>query len=237
MVMTSHNLEIFPGMFLPSPIPGSFPGHGDPVIIVAPLDVFPDEILPAKEREKSVAMTSREARERFLAGRRLIRGVIRRWFGTEAAETPIHLDNAGKPFLSREGMPCFSITHSGELVAAVFCCKAAGIDLESEREVDAPALARRFFSKREATLVKGNGDKELFFRLWVCREAAIKGNGLGMASLLAETEVLSPLKEPPLAVMVKRESWHTFPFTLAHGYHGAVAFSEQPKVILWCDLR
>jgi len=134
-------------------------------------------------------------------------------------------------------MPCFSISHSGELVAAVFSSKAAGIDLESERDVDAAALARRFFSEREAALVMGIGDKELFFRLWVCREAAIKGNGRGMASLLAGTEVLSPLTEPPLSVMVLGESWQTLPFTLAHGYHGAVAFRELPQVILWCDLR
>jgi len=237
MMMTSHNFEKIPGMFLPSPIPGSSPVNGNAVIVIASLNVFSEEDLSLEEREKSVSMIANESRARFLAGRRLIRGVIRRWFGAEAAEAPIAPDDEGKPFLKGEGMPCFSISHSGELVAAVFSDKAVGIDLELQRNVDAPALARRFFSQREADLVEGGGDKDLFIRLWVSREAAIKGNGRGMASLLSSTEVLEPLKEQPLSVLVQGESWQTVPFTLAHGYHGAVAFRELPRVILWCDLR
>jgi 4'-phosphopantetheinyl transferase len=239
-MMTSHNLknmEKIPGMFLPSPIPGSFAGHGHAMVVIGTLDVFSDETPSLDEREKAASMTSDEGRARFLAGRRLVRGVIRRWFGTETADAPIHHDVAGKPFLQGEEMPLFSISHSGELVAAVFSEKASGIDLELERDVDAAALARRFFSQSEAALLEGDCDQDLFFRLWVCREAAIKGNGRGMASLLAGTEVLSPMTEIPYSVMVQGESWQTIPFNLAHGYHGAVAFRELPQVILWCDLR
>ncbi len=239
-MMTSHNLkkmEKIPGIFLPSPIPGTFAGRGHAMIVIASLDVFSEQQTSLEEREKAASMTSEKARSRFLAGRRLVRGVIRRWFGTEASDAFMDQDVEGKPFLQGEGMPCFSISHSGELVAAVFSDKAVGIDLELNRDVDTAALARRFFSTREAALVEGDGDKDLFFRLWVCREAAIKGNGLGMASLLAGTEVLSPLTEPPFSVMVQGDSWQTLPFTLEYGYHGAVAFRELPQVILWCDLR
>ncbi len=239
-MMTSHklkNMEKIPGMFLPSPIPGTFAGHSNAMIVIGTLDIFSDEKPSLDEREKAASMTSDDARARFLAGRRLVRGVISHWFGTEVSGAPMDQDVAGKPFLQGEGMPCFSISHSGELVAAVFSDKAAGIDLELERDVDAAALARRFFSQSEAALLEGDCDKNLFFRLWVSREAAMKGNGRGMASLLAETEVLSPMTEPPHSVMVQGESWQTLPFTLAHGYHGAVAFREMPQVILWCDLR
>lgn len=237
MMMTSHNSEKIPGRFVTSPLSGCFSGNGNAVIVIAALDVFPGEKLSLEERKKSAAMSSPEARHRFLAGRRLVRGVIREWFGTDAADAPVCEDDAGKPFLQWEGMPCFSISHSGKLVAAVFCKNAAGIDLELERDIDAPALASRFFSPREASLVEREGDKSLFFRLWVCREAAIKGNGRGMASLLAGTEVVAPGEESPLTVRTGDESWQTFPFTLSHGYQGAVAFRDPPEVILWCDLR
>lgn len=133
-------------------------------------------------------------------------------------------------------MPRVSIAHSGELVALLFGTVDCGIDLELAREVATQDLARRFFSPREAALLEGEDTADLFFRLWCCREAAIKADGRGMASLIGATEVVdSGAEECP--VSVQGVSWGTFPWVLSGGYHGAVAFREVPRVILWCDLR
>jgi 4'-phosphopantetheinyl transferase len=165
-----------------------------------------------------------------------VRGVISAWFAMEGSDVPIQLSDGGKPYVAVKAMPRFSISHSADLVAAVFYESDAGIDLEVERSLDHVALARRFFSQQEAESVATSENSSLFFRLWTCREAAIKAIGKGMASLLESTRVTGDAGES-VRVDCGGVSWQVIPLKLDGGYHAAVGFGDTPRAIRWCDLR
>lgn len=222
--------------FKNSPLPGLLPPADEAVIVVAGISVFREVTVSKEEELRAAAMRADNARSLFLAGRRLVRGILSQWLGITAADVPITLAASGRPSLQGEGMPCFSISHSGDLVAALFSHADAGIDLERERPVDVASLARRFFSTGEAAALSRSCEAAEFFRLWTCREAAIKADGRGMGSLLARTGA-APLDNGLVSVEIEGVPWTAFPWALDGGYHGAVAFREPPGLIRWCDLR
>lgn len=223
-------------LFRVSPLPEHPPGEGEALLVIAPLDVFQGVVISPEERERASLMKSMEAGNRFVAARRVVRGLFSKWSRIDPSEIPVCIDPGGKPFVAVEGMPSFSISHSGDLVAVLVAPGDAGIDLELERPVDASALARRFFSEEEALLVERSTDPSVFFQLWVCREAAIKADGRGMASLLEGMTTMRE-KEGGIRVSGGGREWRTIPWSISGGYLGAVAFPETPRVILWCDLR
>ncbi len=237
--MTSHYLEKLPVFFTPSGIPEASPEDGEAVIIIAGIpDIIPVE-LPAEELRRADSITHQESRSRYLAGRYLLRGVLAQWLGVRPRDLPVALTPSGKPFLSHNGMPRFSISHTAHIIAVIYSPLVVGIDLEQERPVDLSALARRFFSSEEADYIEQSGAVPDFFRLWSCREAAIKGDGRGLASLLSSTKVQPHgiRSGEQIRVVIEEISWSAIPWILAGGIHGAVAFREVPGVIRWCDLR
>lgn len=213
--------------------------HGEIIVALGDLGVFAGTPLSSGERERAASMSSEEARLRFTAARRLLRSVVSRWWAIAASDLEIIPDENGKPHVATPDPIHFSITHSSGCVAVAFSRSEVGLDLECIRKVDAPALARRFFSAEEATACEHSADHELFFRLWTCREAAIKGDGRGLSKLLGVTRVVSLNggKEDPMEVLIDEERWHAIPWKVDAETHGALAFRNKPSLISWCDLR
>jgi phosphopantetheinyl transferase len=237
--MTSINLSTHKPLF---GVASGFPDalkHDEIVIAVGGLEVFAGTPLSFGERERAASMSSEEARLRFTAARRLLRSVASRWCPLSASEMEILPDEHGKPRLATPDPIHFSITHSSGCVAVAFSRSQVGLDLECVREVDAPALARRFFSEEEAIACERSADHELFFRLWTCREAAIKGDGRGLSNLLGVTRVVSwnSGMGDPMEILIGEESWHAIPWKVDGETHAAVAFRKKPSLISWCDLR
>ena len=237
--MTSINLSTHKPLFR---VASGFPDtleHDEIVVAVGGLEVFAETTLSSGERERAASMSSEEARLRFTAARRLLRSVASRWCPIAASELEILPDEHGKPRLATTDPIHFSITHSSGCVAVAFSRSEVGLDLECVREVDAPALARRFFSAEEAIACEHSADDELFFRLWTCREAAIKGDGRGLSNLLGATRVVSlnGEKGDPMEILIGEESWHAVPWKVDTETHAAVAFRKKPSLISWCDLR
>jgi 4'-phosphopantetheinyl transferase len=228
-------MEKIPSLFKCGTL-ASRPESGEVVVVVGGLSLFEEITLPACEMDRARSISSIEARGRFLAARRLVRGVLSAWFTMEGSDVPIQLSDGGKPYVAVKAMPRFSISHSADLVAAAFYESDAGIDLEVKRSLDHVALARRFFSQQEAQLVASTENSSLFFRLWTCREAAIKASGKGMASLLESTRVTGDDGER-VRVDCGGSSWEVIPWEMTGGYHAAVAFADTPRAIRWCDLR
>ena len=48
----------------------------------------------------------------------------------------------GKPFFNKEGMPFFSISHSGEFIACVFCKKEIGLDIQKVRRIPSGVVTK-----------------------------------------------------------------------------------------------
>ena len=236
--MNSSSLEKLPDTFSASFVPENLPGEGEAVIVVASVSAITPVELPLDELRRADAVTHEEARIQYLVGRYLLRGVLSQWLGIRPCDLPITLTSSGKPVLSESGMPYFSITHTAKSIAAIFSLQPVGIDLEQERPVDVCALARRFFSKEEADFLEQSGSQSDFYRLWCCREAAIKGDGKGLAKVLSTTRVSphSIRTSRKVSVLIGEDSWSASPWTLAGGIHGAAAFLEVPGVIRWCDL-
>jgi 4'-phosphopantetheinyl transferase len=136
-------------------------------------------------------------------------------------------------------MPFFSLTHTDDIIAVVFASRHVGIDLERERKLDIPALSHRFFSQEEADFMSASDAPGDFFKLWCCREAAVKADGRGLATLLGCTRVIlaDPTSESTTLVVIKDAVWTAIHWELRGGLYGAVAFQEIPSVIRWCDLR
>ena len=236
--MTSNYLEKPPDFFAPSNLSEGVPVKGEAVIIVEKIPNIPQVELPPEELQRADSMTHQESRRRYLAGRYLLRGVLSRWFGINPRDLPIILTSSGKPFISQGGMPHFSIAHTGHSIAVIYSPQVVGIDLEQERPLDLSGLARRFFSTGEADYLERSGSASDFFRLWSCREAAIKADGRGLAMLLASTRVQPHgiRNGAQIQVTIGETIWCAIPWKLVGDIHGAVAFREQPRVIRWCDL-
>jgi len=250
--MTSINLEIIPPNFSLHSDSAYIPKVGEVLILVtgitpeASLDL---SVLTFEEQQKASSIGAPDVRDRFVAGRQVIRQTLAPWLGIDPAAIGLGVGESGKPFVKQDPSLHFSISHSGEMLLAAFSRAEIGLDLERQRDVEREALARRFFSPAEAHYLAASTDlekgKEQFFRFWTSREAAIKADGRGMGALLGSTRVILPpestANEPPvsasLEVMIGNERWKVIPWRLRGGYHAALALRQWPTLIHWRDLR
>ena len=189
-----------------------------------------ETILPEAEARRAAGMSSESAREAFLAGRRIVRRVLGEMLSLAPESVPIVLEERGRPVLEGGCGLFFSISHSGNAVMAAFSREPLGIDVEGERPLDAVGLSRRFFSREEADAVER--DPALFLPLWTAREAAMKGDGRGMAALLGIT---SGIPSPAgFTVRIGDVIWETC-FWREAGIVASLAVRRLPEVILWSD--
>jgi len=241
-MMASIKTPNIPEFIMNTPFPGLLPKGKEVSLFIAHLDVFAEIPVSEEERKRAESMSSTAARQAFLAGRRLVRNVLSRWLCVDPLKLPIHLSSEGRPSLFGDSPPFFSITHSGDLVMVAFSGEEIGADLEIERQLDSVALANRFFSEQEALLVSSEKNEETFFRLWTCREAAIKADGRGIGKLLTLTKTKAASKDEKencLNVEIGSDSWsvaHWMIGKLEQRYHVALATKIRPYLIRWCDL-
>jgi 4'-phosphopantetheinyl transferase len=211
--------------------------EGHILLITAGLDELSDVEVPEMERVRASTMEPMTAR-RFLAARRVTRGLFSKILGISPEKIPLNLDANGKPILANEEY-YLSIAHSGETVTVAISQSEVGVDLETERKVDISALARRFFSPEEAAFLESNPSPVHFFRLWTCREAASKADGRGLGKLLGQIKVATACNATgePIHVTIGDEMWNACHWSGPERVHLALAFRKLSTLISWCDLR
>lgn len=159
-------------------------------------------VLSVEESDRARRFIPERERELYVTAH----GLLRLLLGAAVGEAPGSLRFAsgpwGKPYLvhpaarrSSAGLPAFNIAHSGERVLLAFCANGAvGVDVERHRKLsDALDIAERFFSPREASVVRalhGGERDDAFFRIWTRKEAVVKAAGLSVATHSREAEVL-----------------------------------------------
>ena len=103
---------------------------------------------------------------------------------------------------SAEGRPCvlgpvpapsFNLTHTDDTLVLAFTTHGEpGVDIEPlNRQLDAGALARRYFSVAEYQALVAlplAQQQDHFLRLWTLKEACVKANGKGLAQSLRHFE-------------------------------------------------
>ncbi|MBE9051761.1 4'-phosphopantetheinyl transferase superfamily protein [Nostocales cyanobacterium LEGE 11386] len=169
-----------------------------------------------------------EHRQRFIAGRGILRNILGSYLAIEPRQVRFDYENRGKPVLaenlSHSGLS-FNLSHSqGLALCAVNYHRQIGIDLEYIRPVsDLKALAKRFFLPGEYDMVRSlsaNQQQKVFFRYWTCKEAYLKATGEGLAQL-EQIEVLLNPTEP--AKLQTSQDWSLFELAPADNYVAAVA--------------
>jgi 4'-phosphopantetheinyl transferase len=126
-----------------------------------------------------------------------MRTILGAYLKTPPDSLEIDTTPEGKPHLAT-GRLQFNLSHSREVALVAVARAPVGVDLEHPREFRAPdRLARRICSEREyATLRQAGGDRGVagaqaqLLRLWVRKEAVVKGTGEGLGRPLEQVDVL-----------------------------------------------
>lgn len=158
------------------------------------LDLDPEKeaalarILDPREQERAAGFRFAKHRRRFIVGRGTLRIILARYGGCEPQAVRFEYGEYGKPYVAwprslRDIR--FSVSNSHALGAmAVTWHNELGIDLEQVRpDRDHERIATREFSAEERIWLHQLPEaKRLvgFFELWTCKEAYLKGKGLGL---------------------------------------------------------
>lgn len=178
-------------------------GTTDVHIWAANLDLPADALsrflatLSNDERERAARFHFDRHRNRYIAGRGIVRSLIARYLDSQPGALQFSYNPNGKPALSgrfaNPGLD-FNLAHSENLALfAVTRGGAVGIDVEKIRPMtDADELVARFFSPRENALFQKLAQEQktiAFLNLWTRKEAWLKATGEGIGHLLAKVEV------------------------------------------------
>lgn len=190
----------------------------------ADIGSFSRDYLSAKERERLPEYRVREAAERYVVTRSLVRIVLSEHLGIPPREIRVSRTDTGKPFVT-DGAH-FNVTHSGDLILlAVSETRPVGVDVERRRLVNrVPALSHRWLTEAErndlgALNAAGMTESDAFLRIWSLKEARLKALGVGIAG--ASRASLDNIDVHPLdallEILADREG--------DPGYVGALAFA------------
>ncbi|WP_410635128.1 4'-phosphopantetheinyl transferase family protein [Amycolatopsis sp. cmx-4-83] len=125
-------------------------------------------------------------RPEFLAGRHLLRRLLRR-VRPDLAALPVHADPAGKPRLHGApdlALPGITVSHDGERIAAAVCAHGdVGVDVQLPPDRLSDSAVRRCLGSHAAAvagLPRLLRAKE-FAWVWTVQEACVKAAGTGMS--------------------------------------------------------
>lgn len=170
----------------------------------APVVAAMTERLSAAERDRAARLGTGPARCRFVVARASLRSLLSGVTGTPAEKLAIRSGRDGKPFLEpADGRlaPEFNLSHARDLaVIGIGDDRPVGIDLEwTGGSSPIEAIARRFFSAAEQARLEDApvaGRRKLFFRIWVRKEAYLKGRGEGISEWIHRTDFSSTAAWP-----------------------------------------
>lgn len=141
------------------------------------------ELLDHDERARAERFRFARDRRRFIVRR----ARLREWLGEHVGEAPDRLAFArsdhGKPALT--GGPCFSLSHSGDLMMLAVADVEIGCDIEwIDLALDWQPLARSLFARPEygaLDALPAAAARRAFFECWARKEAFVKAIGLGLS--------------------------------------------------------
>jgi 4'-phosphopantetheinyl transferase len=187
--------------------------HPDPVRVeLATPDAMASEseraaalaILSPGERERAARMRVPAARDAWLLAHALARKALAREAGVAPEVIELAAGARGKPEVAGPAAARalrFNLSHTDGLAAVALARGAAvGVDVEArDREIDALALAARFFAPAETDALRaldGAARRARFVALWTLKEALLKALGVGIAGGLARA-AFDAAADPP----------------------------------------
>jgi 4'-phosphopantetheinyl transferase len=187
-------------------------------------------VLSPEERKRAGKLIAERDRRRFIAARGGLRRILSRYAGIDAAAIVFDYGEFGKPSLRRgpgvERLD-FNLSHAGDIA---LCATAegcpVGIDVEEVRaDVEVDRIAEQFFSPDERRAVADARDPaDTFTRIWVRKEAYLKGIGRGLGVDL--TRITVPVDSDLISVAEPDDAeaaWLVREVPVPPGYRAAVA--------------
>jgi len=203
-----------------------------------------EELLSKEESVRINRMGNMPRRAEFIVGRGILRLLISRYTGMIPCEIIFNSGPTGRPYLEnpkgKEGL-FFSLSHSGDWLLIAFGKEEHfGIDLEFKRDsIDPLAISERFFTGAENLLNQSAATsvrKDIFYEIWVRKEACLKTMGIELARGLKAVEIsgdqgLISLKDRKGA-SVQQQSLFCKSISLDPDYAAALASGAAIKEIL-----
>lgn len=203
------------------------------------------KILSDDERARAARFVFERDRNRFVAGRGLLREILGWLLPAEPASLVFAYGDHGKPRLTRpvgRRFLHFNVAHSDELIVCLVSAQdEVGIDLERIRPVqEAEEIAERFFSAREIAEWRAqpaNRRWETFFKFWTRQEACVKAFGCGLGGLPGPAggrRLRSSAAAPNQNFRGSTPTnWWFHALTPAFGYTGAAALKHRTVLNCW----
>jgi 4'-phosphopantetheinyl transferase len=201
-------------------------------------------LLSQDERQRAVRYQRSVDRDRFIAGRGILRKIISTYLALAPCELRFTYNEYGKPAVSDDQNDCalsFNLSHSAELALyAVTMGRDVGIDIEHIREDFATIeIAEQFFSKDEVAEIKSlpMDQRTLgFFNCWSRKESFIKAKGMGVSYILDRFTVSLTPGAPPALLKVdddEREAsqWKVYELSPGAGYVAALVIAQPPVTL------
>ncbi len=169
----------------------------------AELDLSPARLallskaLSSEERDRAARFHFDRDRDRFSAGRGLLRALLGRYLKKESHQVAFTYSQYGKPLLAAESGAVdihFNISHSGGIAVFAFLRgHSVGVDIERIcQDVKIDSLAGSAFSAPEvAELVAlpRHQQRDAFYAIWTRKESYVKALGTGLHCPLQEFAV------------------------------------------------
>ena len=143
--------------------------------------------LSPSEKERAQRFRVPDARERFIAGRGILRDLLGAYLRVAPEQIELRYGADGKPSLSsvHESPLCFSVSHSQNMALfAMTRGSEVGIDVEQVRAgFGGMQIASHFFSEEEVAALAQlppESATDGFFGCWTKKEAYVKARGQGL---------------------------------------------------------
>jgi len=189
--------------------------------------------LSADEQVRAARFRFAEHRDRFSAGRGLLRELLGGYVQRPAATLRFAQGAQGKPHLVGEaaGTLHFNLAHSGERALYAVARREVGVDIEAwARRVDYAAVLERVCTPHEWAVFQSLPairQTEAFFACWTRKEAIAKALGGGLASGLRTLHVCCVADDACAGRMDVRDAagrdWTVLNVPLESGWSAALA--------------
>jgi len=193
------------------------------------------QVLSSDELTRASRFHFSRDRQRFIAGRALLRTILAGYLRTDAHSLTFSYSKKEKPSLASDHADSgitFNVSHSGAVALLAFTRRREiGVDVEQVRpDSDLEAIARRFFSMHEQNqlaALPAENKVDAFFRCWTRKEAYIKATGDGLSLPLNQFDVSLEVGEANAVVATRPDSseaghWLLREVSAGPGYMAAV---------------
>ena len=192
--------------------------------------------LSEDERTRAARFVFARDRQRFIAGRAMLRHILGTCLGLEARDIVFRHGPFGRPEV--DGI-AFNLSHTQDLAALIVARDprlALGVDIEALRPIG-PEVAEAHFAEAEIAALRSLPPEEreaAFYRCWTRKEAFLKALGTGLSTDLSSFHVTLGPSDPPRLLSCAggdAADWRIFDIAPAPGIAGAVAIRNHGRPV------